>query len=61
MNVYRFPFALMAFLGFVAVMPAWMYWTGQRTSGLPGETQLLVGLVLPATAAMALGSWLQGG
>lgn len=59
MNVFKFPFALFAFLGFVAVVPGWMYFVSAYSPGLTMEGQLLAGLVLPATAALFLASWLQ--
>lgn len=61
MNIDAFPFALLMFLGFVAVVPAWMHFTNVRANGLPLEVQFLLGLSLPAVAAIALASWVQGG
>jgi hypothetical protein len=60
-NPYRFPLALFAFLGFVAVIPAWSWFMSTYTADLPTETTFLAGLVLPATLALFLASWLQGG
>jgi len=54
-------FGLLMFMGFVAVVPAWMHFTTSRPTGLPTEAEFLLGLTLPAISAIALGSWLQGG
>lgn len=63
MNPFDFPFALIGFLGFVMLMPAWIWFTTQHpsVSDLQIEAQFLVALVLPATLALFLASWLQGG
>lgn len=63
MNPFEFPFALLAFFGFVLVMPAWMWFTTQHpaVSNLQIEARFMVQLVLPATVALALASWLQPG
>lgn len=61
MNAFNIMFALLSFLGFVAVMPALMYFVGLRASSMPTHTLLLVNLVPPAMASMWLASWLQGG
>lgn len=63
MNAFELPFALLAFLGFVAVVPAWMWFISHYPSvnNLSIESQFLVNLVLPASAALLLVSWLEGG
>jgi hypothetical protein len=63
MDVFEFPFALLAFLGFVLVTPAWMYFVSQypSVSQLSLPSQFLVNMVLPVTASLFLASWLEGG
>lgn len=63
MNVFDFPFALFAFLGFVAVVPAWVWFVTQHSgaAALQLEAQFLVALALPATAGLFLAGWLQPG
>lgn len=61
MNAYTFPFALFAFFGFVAIVPAWMFFLNgyPPASELPLETRFLATMVLPATVSLYLASWLQ--
>lgn len=59
MNVMRLPFALIAFLTFVALIPAWMYFLGEYATQLPPEAQFLAEFVLPATLLLTLASWVQ--
>jgi len=59
MNIDTFPFALLMFLAFVAIVPAWMHFTTVRAQGLPLELVFLLGLTLPAVAFIALASWFQ--
>lgn len=63
MNVFELPFAFLAFLGMVMVMPAWIWFTTtfDPVSSLSIESTLLMHLVLPATAMLLLASWLEGG
>lgn len=63
MNAFEFPFALLAFLGFVMVVPAWMYFTFQHPAldSLSIEAQFIAQMVPPATVAIALASWLEPG
>jgi len=58
---FRFPFALLAFAGFVMVLPVWNYFVGAYAGGLPFEVAFLVRLVLPATATLFVASWVDGG
>jgi hypothetical protein len=62
-NVFKLPFALLTFLGFVAMVPIWMWFVNSHPNGssLPIEAQFLAGLVLPATVALFTASWLGGG
>ena len=59
MSPYNIMFALLTFLGLVAVTPAFMYFVGLRASSMPDYTLVLVNLVLPAMTALYLTSWLQ--
>ena len=52
---------MFAFLAFVAVVPAWMFFVENYTGGLSTETSFLATMVLPATAALFLAGWLQPG
>ena len=63
MDVFEFPFALLAFLGFVAVVPPWMWFISQypSVSNLSLPSTFLVNLVLPATILLGIASWLEGG
>lgn len=62
MSPYRILFALLAFLGLVAVVPIWMHFTGATyLSGLPVEVQFLANMTLPVLAALLLASWLDPG
>lgn len=61
MNAFEFPFALFAFLGFVAMVPVWIWFTDTYTQGLPPEPTFLAQFVLPVTVALYLSSWLQTG
>ena len=61
MNPLRMPIAMFAFLAFVAVVPAWMFFVDNFTSSLSTETSFLATLVLPATAALFLAGWVQPG
>jgi hypothetical protein len=56
---FRAPFALLAFAGFVAVLPPWVWFVAHYTSGLGVTTRLLANLVLPTGASLLLASWLQ--
>lgn len=63
MDVFEFPFALLAFFGFVLVVPPWVWFISQypSVSNLSLPSQFLVNLLLPATILLALASWLEGG
>lgn len=59
MRALDLPIALLTLLGFVAVAPAIAHWTtGPPTTGLPVETQVLAGLVVPLAALLMLASYL---
>jgi hypothetical protein len=54
-------FALLGFLGLVAVVPIWRHFIGPRASSFPVEVQFLAALTLPATIAIYLASQLSPG
>jgi hypothetical protein len=59
MNPFKFPLALIGFMGFALVMPPWMYFTTQYDTVLSTESSLLIGLVLPVLVIMYIASWAQ--
>lgn len=61
MDPYELPFALLALLGWVLVLPATGWWLTNRTSGLPIEVQFLTGLVIVGAATLTTVSWVQPG
>lgn len=61
MNPWKFPLALIAFMGFVAVLPPWMYFLDQYSGRLQTEEQFLIGLVLPFLVLLFIASWVQPG
>lgn len=61
MSPFRFPFAILGFLGLVMVVPAWLHFTGEYASGLGVAGEFLTGLLLPATAVLFVASWVDGG
>jgi len=63
MDVFELPFGLMTFLGFVLVMPPWMWLLSQYppTSQLSLSGQFLANLILPCIAALTIASWAEGG
>jgi hypothetical protein len=58
---YATPLALIGLIGFVAFIPAWLWFLQDRSAGLPLEVQVLAGMALPALAILFLVSWLQPG
>lgn len=58
MDSKKFPFVILAFLAFVAVVPAWTYFTNDYTTLRP-EDGWLASLVLPAAAALFIVSWVK--
>jgi len=54
----KFPFVILAFLAFVAVVPAWTYFTNDYTTLRP-EDSWLASLVLPTAAALFIVSWVK--
>lgn len=60
MTPERLPIALLAFVGLVAVIPAWMWFVGEYSATLPAETAWLVRFSLPAVSLLFAGSWLGG-
>lgn len=55
--------ALIAFLGMVAVVPAWMFFTYQHPalSAVSTETRFMFMLVMPVTSMLLLASWFNPG
>lgn len=58
-NILEVPLALFAFIGFVIVVPGWMWFVSNYTGQLPPETTFLAQLSLPATVMLFLASWFQ--
>lgn len=52
-------YALITFLGFVAIVPAWVWWVNNNVAALSLEATFLATFVLPATILLYLASWLQ--
>lgn len=63
MNPYEIPFALFAFVAFVAVAPVVMYFVYQHpaASALSTEAHFMAMLAFPAMAGLWLASWFQPG
>lgn len=60
MDVWDFPFALLGFLGFVAFMPAWMFFVYRyEPAVLTAESHFLAQLVLPAAVILFIVGWVQ--
>lgn len=53
------PLGLIAFLGWVMVMPALQHYITTHTGDLPLEVQFLFGLTVPAAAVIFLAGWIQ--
>jgi len=60
MTPERLPLAIIAFLGLVAIVPAWMYFVGAYTAEMPAESAWIARFSLPAVALLFAGSWLGG-
>lgn len=58
-RVMQFPFALFAFLGFVAILPVWTHFLDVYGAGLTTEAQFIAGMILPMMLLLYLASWLQ--
>lgn len=61
MKAIRAVQAIIAFAGFIAMLPAVTYFSTEATSGLPVETQLLAGLSVGLIALLFLASHVQPG
>jgi len=63
MDIFDAPFALLGFLGLVAVAPIWFWFTSnyRSVSQLSAESQLLVNIMFPALVLLFLASWIEGG
>jgi len=56
-------FALLGFMAFVAVVPAWMWFTTQHSgiASMSTEARFLVQAALPFSVLLFLGGWFQPG
>ena len=61
MRVFDFPGGIVAFLAFVAMIPAAMYYVTDAPglASLSVEGRLLAGFAVPIFALLMLGSWAQ--
>lgn len=60
MNPEQLPIAILAFIGLVAIIPAWIHFIGAFTGDMPPESAWLARFSLPAVALLFAGSWLGG-
>lgn len=62
MDTYNFMFAVLAFLAFVAIVPAWVWFVFNHpnASALAPEGRFIALMVLPATVTMFILSWMGG-
>jgi len=60
MNAEQLPIALIAFMAFVALMPAWMHFSGEYTASMPAAASWIARFTMPAAALLFVGSWLGG-
>jgi hypothetical protein len=58
MSPFRFPLALVAFLGVVMVVPVWVWFVSNYGGALTVQGQFLAGLTLPGAILLYLGGWL---
>lgn len=56
----RLPLAIVAFIGFVAIVPVWMHFVSVFTADMPTESAWIARFSLPAVALLFAGSWLGG-
>lgn len=63
MDVFEVPFALLTFLGLVAIAPVWFWFVDnfQTVDQLSPESTFLVNIMFPLLVLLFLGSWLEGG
>jgi len=60
MNPQKLPFALLAFIGLVAVVPVWLHFAGSYTPSMPPATTWIARFSLPATAMLFVAGWMGG-
>jgi len=60
MTPERLPIAIVAFIGLVAIVPAWLHFVGVYTADMPAESAWIARFSLPAVALLFAGSWLGG-
>ena len=56
----RLPLAVLAFVGLVAIVPAWMHFVGVYAPEMPAESAWIARFSFPAVALLFAGSWLGG-
>jgi len=63
MDIFDAPFAILGFLGLVAVAPVWFWFVDNypSVSQISPESQFLVNIVFPALVLLFLASWMEGG
>jgi uncharacterized membrane protein len=61
LNVYRLPFAILAFLALVMVIPVLMFYVGTTVGTTRPTVQFLITMFPAALALLALTSWIQPG
>jgi len=59
-NAARLPVALLAFIGLVAIVPAWMWFVGKYTASMPTETAWIARFSLPAVSLLFVAGWVGG-
>lgn len=60
MDIWDFPFALIAFFGFVAFVPAWVFFVYEYPAAqLMAETHFIAQLVLPTALVLFILGWIQ--
>lgn len=58
MRADRVPFAIVAFLGFIALLPVWV-WFMNESFVLPNKDSFLATLILPAALLLFITSWIK--
>lgn len=61
MNPLRFWLAIFAVLGWVLVIPAWVWVVTTGLTGVPTVVEWLVAIMLPMSLLATLASWVSGG
>lgn len=58
-RVMQLPFAILALLGFIAILPPWQHFLSTYGPGLTTEAEFIAGLILPMMLALFVASWVQ--